>query len=85
MSHHQEDTKVEPFSKTDMGFRELVYLWVFGLTAAGAVMFSFLYFNSLEDFAAPPFMVALLVGIGVAFALSAGNMVFRWFFSFFVR
>jgi hypothetical protein len=81
LAHHHEDSKVEPFAKSDIGFREMTYVMLFGITAAGAVMFSFLYFSSLEDFAAPPFMVSLLVGIFTCLILAAGNMIVRWLFS----
>jgi len=81
LSHHHEDSTVPRFGKADIQFREMVYVWLFGLIAAGSVMFSYLYFNSLEDFAAPPFMLAMLVGIGVLLVLSAGNLIIRWLFS----
>jgi len=81
LSHHHEDSKVEPFAKSDIGFREMTYVMLFGLTAAGSVMFSFLYFNSLENFPAPPFMLSLLVGIFTTLILAAGNMIIRWLFS----
>lgn len=77
MTHHHEDSKVEPFAKSDIGFREMAYVIVFGVISTGSVMFSFLYFNSLENFPAPPFMLALLVGIFVTLALAAGNMFLR--------
>ncbi len=81
MSHHHEDSKVEPFAKSDIGFREMTYVMLFGIIAASSVMFSFLYFNSLENFPAPPFMLSLLVGIFTTLFLAAGNMIIRWLFS----
>lgn len=81
MSHHHEDSKVEPFAKSDIGFREMTYITFFGIISTGSVMFSFLYFNSLENFPAPPFMLALLVGIFTTLLLAAGNMLFRMLLS----
>jgi len=81
LSHHHEDSAVPKFDKGEIQFREMTYVWVFSLIAGGAVMFSFLYFNSLEGFPAPPFMLAMLVGIGVLFALNALNLIVRSLFS----
>lgn len=81
MAHHHEDTPTQSFDQSDIGFREMVYLWFFGLVATGSVMLSFLYFSSLEAFPAPPFMVAMLVGIGMAFIIAVGNLTIRWLFS----
>lgn len=81
MAHHHEDTPTQSFDKSEIGFREMVYLWFFGLVAAGAITLSFLYFSSLENFPAPPFMVAMLVGLGTAFVLAVGNLIIRWLLS----
>ncbi|MBE0466351.1 MAG: hypothetical protein IBX71_03900 [Candidatus Desulforudis sp.] len=81
MSHHHEDTKPLTFDKADIGTKEMVYVWLFGLAAAGSVMFSYLYFSSIEGFSAPPFMLAMLVGIGVAAILNVINMIVRSLFS----
>ncbi len=81
MAHHHEDSKVEPFAKSDIGFREMTYVTFFGVVATGAVMFSFFYLNALEDFPAPPFMASLLVGIFTCLILATGNMIVRWLFS----
>ncbi len=76
----QNDTQKQSLVK-DIPTTEMIVVWIFGLIGGLSVMVSFNYVSAMEDFAAPPFLIAMLVGIAVVFVLAViyliGHVIFR--------